>query len=277
MEHKLKKDENETLTIFKKLFCEFLGTMALTYVGSWALIFKDWDELGSEGVGLAHGVTLLLFSWICMDISGSHFNSAITLGLIIIQKIPWADGMFYIVAQFSGAICAGLFIQSQLTEEVLFKINKLSLMGLPRPENPHFDVAGIWTELFGTFFVVYTYMALLVESNKKRPKGVFPVAIGMIYFIMYITVGDISGGGFNPARALGPAIVIGKMGNTQFMQFFGPLLGGVLAALFYFNIFVDEDDEEELEREKENVDGDEDEIVEYNNVEEAQKTAHELQ
>lgn len=277
MEHKLKKEENKTLKMFQKLFCEFFGTMAITYIGSWALIFKDWDELGHEGVGLAHGVTILLFSWICLRISGAHFNSAITLGLVVVQKTPWATGMFYIFAQFAGGICAGLFIQSQLTEEVSLKIKRLSLIGLPRPESPHFNVSGIWTEMFGTFFVMYVYMALQVDKNKKRPRGVYPVAIGMVYFIMFITVGDISGGGFNPARALGPAIVIGKMGNTQFMQFFGPLLGGVLAALFYHRVFVDEDDEEEVEKIKENVDADEDEIAEYNIAEETQQTAAELQ
>lgn len=257
MELKKQKRGSEILNRLKKLFAEFLGTFTLTYIGSWAIIFSDIDELGSDSVGFAHGVTLTIFTWILHRNSGAHFNPAVTLGMIVIRKINWSTGMFYIIVQFLGAICAALFIQAQLGVEIADAISEKSLIGLPRPDSGIYNVSGMWTELFGTFVLVYVYCAFNVDHAKTRPLEVFPVAIGFAYFLCYITVGDVSGGGFNPARALGPAIIIGKMGNTQFMQFFGPLAGAVLAALLYKLIFVDEDDEDEEEE------GYTDEIKEY--------------
>ena len=247
MELKKKEKKNKVLEKLIVLFCEFLGTLALTYIGSWTIIFCDIDELGDESVGFAHGIILIIFTWIFFPRSGAHFNPAITLGMIVIRKIEWSMGMFYIIIQFLGAICGAMFLQSQLSVEIESAIAEKSLIGIPRPDSSHYNVSGMWTEIFGTFFLMYTYMAFVVDNNKSKPTEVFPVARGFMYFICYITVGDVSGGGFNPARALGPAIIIGKMGNTQFMQFFGPLCGGVLGALIYKFIFVDEDDEDEDE------------------------------
>lgn len=251
----LKRDSNQDQILIKaqSLFCEFLGTFMLTYVGSWAIIFQDLDELGDEGVGFAHGGTLIIMTWLCFNRSGSHFNPAITLGMIVIRKIEWSLGMFYIFSQFIGGICAGKFLQMQLTQEVLKVIETKSLIGLPRSANPLFTVSGIWTEMFGTFFITYVYCSFIVETSKLKPFDVFPVAIGLVYFVCFITLGDISGGGFNPARALGPAIVIGKVGNTQFIQFFGPLLGGILGAIIYYKIFIDEDDLDEEDQDQTNV------------------------
>jgi MIP family channel proteins len=245
MELKNKNSGNNIYIKLKKLFCEFLGTFILTYIGSWAIIFGDTDDLGSESVGFAHGITLIIFTWLCYPTSGAHFNPAITLGMIVIRKIEWSTGMFYIIIQFLGAICGAMFIHAQLTIEISEAISEKSVLGIPRPDSQHYDVSGLWTELVGTFFLMYAYSAFVVDSNKQRPMEVFPVVIGFTYFICYVTVGDISGGGFNPARALGPAIIIGKIGNTQFMQFFGPLCGAVISAIIYKLIFVDEDDEDE--------------------------------
>ena len=245
MELKKKEKESKTFNKIKKLFCEYLGAFTLTYIGSWAIIFSDIDELGDEGVGFAHGIILVLFTWLCFPISGAHFNPAISLGMIVIRKIEWSLGMFYIIIQFVGAINGAMFLQSQISEEIREAISDKSLIGLPRPDSPHYDVSGFWTEMFGSFFIMYTYMAFAVDKNKKKAFEVFPFAFGMMYFLCYITLGDVSGGGFNPARALGPAIIIGKMGNTQFMQFFGPLSGAVLGALVYKKLFIDEDDEDE--------------------------------
>ena len=258
MELKKKDKGSKTLDKIRKLFCEFLGTFTFTYIGSWAIIFGDIDELGDEAVGFAHGIILVIFTWLFYPISGAHFNPAITLGMIIIRKIEWSLGMFYIIIQFLGAITGAIFLTSQLSFEIKEAILDKSLIGLPRPDSPHYDVSGLWTELFGTFFIMYTYMTFAVDKNKKRPIEVFPFALGMMYFICYITLGDVSGGGFNPARTLGPAMTIGKMGNTQFMQFFGPLSGGMLGAFIYRKIFIDEDDEDEEDDEIYN-----DEIKEY--------------
>ena len=262
MELKKEDEEKKFIRKVKVLLCEFLGTFFITYTGSWAIIFEDIDDLGPEGTGIAHGIALTIMIWACWKVSGAHFNPAVTLGMVIIKKIEWSIGIFYIVVQFFGGVFAGYLIDSQITDELRLMISNSSLLGLPRPNFSQYDVSGIWIEMFGTFVLTYFYCAFLVDSKKGKPTEVFAFAIGMIYFICYATIGDISGGGFNPARALGPAIAIGKVGNTQFIQFFGPLLGGIIAALVYHNVFIDEDDVDE------EIDEAIDEIKEYSNDDE---------
>jgi MIP family channel proteins len=229
----------------------------LTYTGSWAIIFEDIDDLGDEGTGFAHGIALAILTWACWKVSGAHFNPAVTLGMVVIRKIEWSVGIFYMITQFIAGIFAGYMIDIQITDQIRLMISNLSLLGLPRADSGQFDVSGIWIEMFGTFVLVYVYSTFMVDTKKGKPIEVFPFTIGMIYFLCYITIGDVSGGGFNPARALGPAIAIGKVGNTQFIQFFGPLIGGIMGALVYHKVFIDEDDTDE------DVEVDMDEIKEY--------------
>lgn len=224
----------------KKLIMEFLGTFALTYIGSWTIIYKDISEIQFMGVSLAHALTLTVFTWITLDVSGSHFNPAITLALIVNSKMEWSLGVFYILTQFLGALAGAGFIYIQMTESMANMVEEKSVLGIPKPGSPHYDVSGIWAELLGSFFMVYVYFALFVYRG-KRSIDYYPLAMGMIVFVCMMTLGEVSGGAFNPARALGPAIMAGQVSDIQVNQLFGSMIGGILGSIFYRSIFVDEE------------------------------------
>lgn len=243
------KDHEKGFIDTKKLIAEFLGVFALTYIGCWVVVYRDINEIQSAGVAFAHGLTITVFTWITLDISGSHFNPAITLAMIVNNKIEWSLGIFYILTHFIGGMAGAGFIYIQMTDHMITTVEEKSVIGIPKPGSPHYDVSGFWAELLGTFFISYVYMALFVDCHKKKSPDWYPMVMGMMVYICMLTLGEISGGAFNPARAMGPAIMSGQIGNIQINQFFGAFIGGVLGSVFYSSVFMDEnnEDDEEIE------------------------------
>lgn len=239
------KEEGQGFIDTKKLITEFLGIFALTYIGSWCIVYKDMNEITHFGVAFVHGLTITVFTWITLDVSGSHFNPAITLAMIINKKIEWSLGMFYIITHFLGGIVGAGFIYIQMTDRMAAIVEEKSIIGVPKPGSPHYDVSGFWAELFGTFFLTYVFMGMNIHLTKKKNQDWFPMGIGLIYFVCKLTIGEISGGAFNPARAMGPAIMTGSIGSTQINQFFGAFIGGILGSVFYSSIYMDERDEDD--------------------------------
>lgn len=229
----------------KKLITEFMGSFALTYIGSWSIIYRDISEIQHMGVALAHALTVTVFTWITLDVSGSHFNPAISLAMIVNSKMEWSLGVFYILTQFLGALAGAGFIYIQMTETMTNLVEEKSVLGIPKPGSPHYDVSGMWAELLGTFFLAYVYFALFVYRG-KRSIDYYPLAMGMMIFVCNLTLGEVSGGAFNPARALGPAIMAGQVGDVQVNQLFGGFIGGILGSIFYRSIFVDEEGDLEM-------------------------------
>lgn len=229
----------------KKLITEFLGIFALTYIGSWVIVYKDMNEISPAGVALVHGLTITVFTWITLDVSGSHFNPAITLAMIITKKIEWSLGMFYIITHFIGGIVGAGFIYIQLTDNMSTVIAEKSIIGIPKPGSPHYDVSGFWAEVIGTFFLTYVFMAMNIHITRKKNQDWYPMGIGIMYFVCKLTLGELSGGAFNPARGLGPAIMAGTIGETQINQVFGGFIGAILGAVFYSSVYMDERDEDD--------------------------------
>ena len=240
----------------QKLIVEFLGTFALTYIGIWAVISFDQNVLTRNGVAMAHAITLTVFMWFSYNISGAHFNSAITVGLLVVNKIDWTTALFYILAQLLGAIVSSGFVFIQISDQVLANIKDKSILGIPVPGSKNYEISGIWGEAIGTFFIMYVYVAMFQDNHRVKDKTIGSAAVGFIYYMCIATLGEICGGGFNPARSLGPAIIEGSMEADLFVLAIGPIIGSILGAIIYSSVFIDMDEDlkeieqERLEREK---------------------------
>lgn len=247
----IKKPKQKSVLDSQKILLEFIGTFSLTYVASWTLIFKDLHSITYNGVGLAQALTLAGFIWFGLYISGAHYNPAVTISLVLIKQIDWYTAMFYIGSQFLGGLVSSAFIYIQLNSDIIATIKEKSVMGIPRPANLNFDVSSLWGEILGTYLLMYVYMATCSPANTKRVPGIGGAAVGFAFYIVSMTVGELSGSGLNPARSLGPAIIAGKIEKDQFVHFFGPIIGAVVATLFYKWIYIeDEEDLKEEEQEK---------------------------
>src|SRR3989475_9408031 len=98
---------------------EFVGTFALVFVGSGAIMTTriSQSQAGLVEVALAHGLILAVMVSALMRISG-HFNPAVTLGLLATRRIEAMMAAMYVVAQFLGAIAAGYALKASFPDAV---------------------------------------------------------------------------------------------------------------------------------------------------------------
>src|SRR5436190_8893740 len=88
-----------------RYFAEFIGTFVLVFAGCGAAVLAG-DKIGFLGVALAFGLALLAMVYTIGHVSGCHINPAVTLGLLITNKMERRYVLGYWVAQILGAIVA---------------------------------------------------------------------------------------------------------------------------------------------------------------------------
>lgn len=215
------------------MFAELIGTFALVWAGTTAAVAATLQSpiagapANSLAVALSFGVALAAMVATFGHISGSHLNPAVTIGLAYKRQFPWKYVFPYIAMQFLGAVLASLVVGWMYGDEAKTE----AALGATQPAP---DV-GIWDvfsmEMLATFLLVLVIYS--VGTDKRVPPAVAPFAIGSTLFFAIMAIGPRTGGGLNPARALGPMIVSGQWNEAWYMYLAGPLVGGVLAAIVY--------------------------------------------
>jgi len=192
-----------------KLFIEFIGAFFLT------------TAVVATGNPLAIGLTLAACVYMGGHISGGHYNPAVTFAMMIAKKISAQEMLFYWIAQFVGAsIAAALYFQVS---------GKLS------PISPAASFMGSFTyELLGTFLFISVIFA--VTSDHLKGNHIYGLAIGLALTAVAFVVGPISGGGFNPAVAVGVNWMFNIYNQAGadlnlLLYIAAPLAGGFLASV----------------------------------------------
>lgn len=193
----------------KEYIVEFIGTFFLV--------------LGAALYG-AVGATLALMVMIYAGahISGAHYNPAVTLALIIRGKATLKDAVPYWISQFLGAVAAALI--------VAYVFNIAGRGNCIVPEDG--TLKAIAAEVLGTFALVFVVLNVATTTGTKG-NSFYGIAIAGTVLAMALTLGQFSGGAFNPA--VGIALAIQKTFCLQqlWIYFIGPLTGGVLAAIIF--------------------------------------------
>jgi glycerol uptake facilitator protein len=195
--------------------------------------------------GWALAVTFAVY---CVgSISGAHLNPAVTIAMLCLGKIAAPLAGQYIVAQIIGGILGGIVVwlaylpHWELTKD---KGAKLAVFcTAPAVRKPAFNII---TEVIGTFMLVLGVLAILSPNNLVAGSGFDvgfgPFLVGIIVWSIGLSLGGPTGYAINPARDLGPRIahallpIAGKGGSDwgyAWVPIVGPILGGILAALFY--------------------------------------------
>ena len=198
-----------------KYIAEFIGTFFLVLT------------IGCTGIGagasviapLAIGAALMVMVYAGGHISGAHYNPAVTLGVLIRGKLNVVDVVPYMVAQLAGAAVAALTI-------------KFLRAGIDvTPIAPKIGPA-LLAEFLFTFALVYVVLnAATAEGTSGN--SFYGLAIGMTVMTGAFAVGDISGGAFNPAVALGICVLgISSWGNI-WIYLLADFAAAVVAALIF--------------------------------------------
>jgi len=206
----------EAIGTFGFFFLGFMGIAAATSISG---------SIGSGGVaaGFGLGVAMMIFAF--GHISGGHLNPAVSLGLAFGGQFPWLEVPAYWVAQLVGGIGASAAVRGLFDSNV-----GKALVNAPGPGIE--TSTAFWLEVIGTFLFVLVIHA--VATDTRAPwQGVFaPIAIGGFIFVAATVIGPVSGGSFNPARSITPAIVAGSS-TDLWIYIFGPLIGGSAAGVLY--------------------------------------------
>jgi aquaporin Z len=199
-----------------KYIVEFIGTFFLVLT------------IGCTGIGagagviapLAIGAALMVMVFAGGHISGGHYNPAVTLGVLIRGKVKPVDVVPYWIAQFVGAAVAAL-----LTIKVL-------RAGIPVTAILPKTGPALLAEFLFTFALVYVVLNTATAEGTSG-NSFYGLAIGMTVMTGAFAVGDISGGAFNPAVALGITLLGIATWNNIWIYLLANFAGGAIAAVIF--------------------------------------------
>jgi MIP family channel proteins len=216
-----------------KLLAEFIGTFAFVFIGAGAAaVVGDGAGIGGIGaIAIAHGLTIMVFAYAYGDVSGGHFNPAVTVGVLAAGAMRVGSAIGYIVSQVLGGAAGAILLRVVLGG---------AATGLGRPELAHGLALGTTTLtiLPSDGFVIEAVLGFLLvtvvlsTAIARRAGNLAPLAIGMTVSLNIIMGGALTGGAFNPARALGPMIATGNFSDA-WLYVAAPLVGGIIAALVH--------------------------------------------
>ena len=205
----------------KKYLAEFIGTFALVFCGTGAVIVNQQTNgsLGLVGIALAFGIIISAMIYIFGNISGTHINPSVTIALAIGKLTTKKEASFYILAQIIGAVLASGLLKLMFPESLT--------LGATIPSGELLQSFII--EFILTFFLMLTILGV---TSRKEFFSIAGLIIGLVVTGIILFAGPISGGSFNPARSFAPAIVSGNI-TALWVYITAPTLGAILAMLVW--------------------------------------------
>lgn len=211
---------------------EFIGTFVLVMAITMAV-----DIYGPSAqivlIALVHAFVLMMLVQTLGNVSGAHFNPAVTIALAAIKKIKPVDALTYIILQLSGGILGALFSKAILLDE-----GREAKYGATTVAKDVISVSGgLAVEVMFTFLLVWAIVG--VATNPRAARDWAGWVIGATLALGVIVAAPLTGAGLNPARSFGPALVSGVW--TDFWIYIvGPIVGGVVAAVVYYKLFIED-------------------------------------
>jgi MIP family channel proteins len=224
-------------SIPQKLTAEFLGTFALVFFGEGALCADQFlhgaGGLGLLGTATAHGLAIAVMFAAFSQVSGGHFNPAVTIGFWVTKRLNTVDVILYWIAQLAGAVAAAFLLKAIIPEDTWRAV----ALGTPEMIRDLPRLSAMVLEAVATFFVVLVVFATAVDDNQSIARSGAGLAIGLTFGLGIMVAGPFTGGALNPARAFGPALASTHWANWG-VYWVGPLAGGFLAGLLYDSLYL---------------------------------------
>lgn len=208
-----------------------IGTMVLVLMGCGSAVFAGnvadtvGAGVGTLGVALAFGLSVVAMAYAIGGISGCHINPAITLGAFLAGRIKGKDAGMYMLFQVIGAI---------IGSGILYALVSTGPHNGPTATGSNGFSEGMMLQAF-VAEAVFTFVFVLVvlgSTDEKRGAGnLAGLAIGLTLVLVHIVCIPITGTSVNPARSIGPALFQGGEALSQLWLFVvAPFVGAMLSA-----------------------------------------------
>ncbi|WP_437770427.1 aquaporin Z [Arthrobacter sp. KNU40] len=231
-----------------RLGSEILGTFILVFGGVgtalFAANFPDKSNalgVGFLGVALAFGLAVVAGAYAVGNISGGHFNPAVTVGVAVAGRLPWKDVPGYVVAQvFGGALATSLLAVIAAGGPAGFfstaRAGGFASNGFGEHSPAGF---GLGSALLVEFILTAVFLIVILGVTAKGATAGFGgLAIGLTLTLIHLISIPVTNTSVNPARSIATAIYGDSWAFGQLWVFIlAPIAGAVVGALTYKFIF----------------------------------------
>jgi aquaporin Z len=218
----------------KRYISELIGTMVLVLFGCGSAAIAG-SVLGTFGIAMAFGLSIVAMAYVIGDISGCHVNPAVSIGMWIDGRLETKDLLVYIVFQFIGAIIGiALLVMIINSAPSLggYAATGLGQNGFGSASSVGLDVVGaILVEIILTFVFVFTVLGVTKKAENATVAG---IVMGLTLAFVYLLGIPLTGASVNPARSLAPALFLGGQALEQVWVFIlAPVVGAVIAGILF--------------------------------------------
>lgn len=206
----------------RRLAAEFLGTFGLLFVGGLAILAATRTGGGLVVIALGFGLALLISLYAFGEVSGGHYNPAVSLGALLDGRIDAATFVGYLAAQVTGAVVAGLALLASSSQDQVAATATAPGAGVGA------GTAFLLETLLTALFVA---VILKVTTSDTTGSTAF-LAIPLTLAAIHLAAVPLTGASVNPARTLGSAI-IGNTYTDVWVYLTAPLLGATVGWVLY--------------------------------------------
>ncbi|MCI2421557.1 aquaporin [Saccharopolyspora sp. K220] len=192
-------------------------------IGTFFLVFTVGASVRSGSVlaPVAIGAVLMVMVYAAGHISGGHVNPAVTMAALVRRRIELSEAVMYWLAQLVAGVLAALVVRAVVSPGHAATLTFSGQLAAP-----------FVAELLFTFALAY--VVLNVATSRDHPNNSFyGLAIGFTVMVGAVAVGGISGGVFNPAVALGGAVMGLFSWSTLWVYIVAELVGGAAAGFAF--------------------------------------------
>lgn len=227
---------------------ELIGTMVLVIFGDGVCCAVSLNKSKAQGAGwvvitLGWGLAVCMGVLIAGPYTGAHLNPAVSIGLAVAGKFPWASVPAYVIGQMIGGILGGIIVWLFYKDHFDATEDKDTKLGVfcTAPAIRNYP-SNFISEFIATLLLVFLIIAFGTKGNVYDPEGntfglstLGPVPITYVIVALGMSLGGTTGYAMNPARDLAPRIAyaicpIKDKRDPDWAYSWVPVLGPVLGA-----------------------------------------------
>jgi|TARA_B110000444_G_scaffold24157_1_gene20021 glycerol uptake facilitator protein len=237
------------------LLAEFLGTTILLLLGIGVNANTSLkNTIGNKDsnwvlVTMAWGLSVFIAVFITAKYSGAHLNPAVTIGLAVTGKFSWSLVLGYIIAQLLGAILGSWLAYVTYIDHYRATKDEETVRGsfctgpaIRNYKNNFFsELIGTFILVFAVFYIAKPILEIEGEVVNFGLGALDALPIGIVVWVIGMTLGGTTGFAINPARDFGPRLMYSLLPRKNkkadwsysWIPVFGPITGAILAGLLF--------------------------------------------